>query len=126
MIHSLTIFYVASRFLYLDTAKLLSRIESRVVVLYGHGDEADLDKLEAKLAGGVHIQALYCEFPGNPLLISPDLQRIRAMADKYDFVVVCDDTIGTAVNVNTIPYVDVVCTSLSKLFSGTYNVMGGR
>lgn len=48
------------------------------------------------------------------------------MADKYDFVVVCDDTIGTAVNVNVIPYVDVLCTSLTKLFSGACNVMGGR
>lgn len=54
------------------------------------------------------------------------MQRIRTLADKYDFVVVCDDTVGTAVNVNVISYVDVLFTSLTKLFSGGCNVMGGR
>ncbi len=94
--------------------------------MYGHGNEAELDKLEIELASGMRVQALYCEFPGNPLLKSPDLRRIRRMADKYDFLVVCDETVGTFVNLNVIPYVDVICTSLTKIFSGACNVMGGR
>jgi cystathionine gamma-synthase len=69
--------------------------------------------------------ALFTEFPGNPLLRSPDLERIRQLADKYDFCVVVDETIGNFINVNVLPYADVVVSSLTKVFSGDSNVMGG-
>lgn len=69
--------------------------------------------------------ALFTEFPGNPLLSSPDLERIRKLADQYDFCVVVDETIGNFINVNVLPYADVVVSSLTKVFSGDSNVMGG-
>ena len=69
---------------------------------------------------------MFTEFPGNPLLKSPDLRRIRELADKYDFVVVIDETVGNFLNVNVLPYADVVVSSLTKVFSGDSNVMGGR
>jgi cystathionine gamma-synthase len=50
----------------------------------------ELDELEASLVAGKRIQALFCELPGNPLLITPDLHRIRELADKYNFVVACE------------------------------------
>lgn len=50
---------------------------------------------------------------------------MRTLADKYDFIIVCDDTVGTFVNVDVMAYVDVVCTSLSKMFSGACDVLGG-
>jgi cystathionine gamma-synthase len=59
-------------------------------------------------------------------LRSPDLKRIRALADKYDFTVVVDETIGNFMNVHVLPDVDVVVSSLTKIFSGDSNVMGGR
>jgi cystathionine gamma-synthase len=59
-------------------------------------------------------------------LTSPDLARIRSLADKYDFGVVIDETIGNFLNVNVLPYADVVVSSLTKVFSGDSNVMGGR
>jgi cystathionine gamma-synthase len=95
------------------------------VILYGKGSETDLDDLEKKLAGGERIQALFCELPSNPQLVSPDLHRIRRLADVYGFVVACDETLGTFVNVDVLPYVDIVMTSLTKIFSGASNVMGG-
>ena len=57
---------------------------------------------------------------------SPDLERIRYLADKYDFYVVVDETIGNFLNVNVLPFADVVVSSLTKVFSGDSNVMGGR
>ena len=57
---------------------------------------------------------------------SPDLRRIRHLADKHDFVVVVDETIGNFLNVNVLPYADIVVSSLTKVFSGESNVMGGR
>jgi cystathionine gamma-synthase len=72
------------------------------------------------------ILALFTEFPSNPLLRSANLPRLRALADKYDFLIVIDETIGNFVNVEVLPYADMVVSSLTKIFSGASNVMGGR
>jgi cystathionine beta-lyase/cystathionine gamma-synthase len=69
--------------------------------------------------------ALFCEFPGNPLLKAPDLVTIRRLADDHDFVVVVDETIGNFLNVNVLQYADIAVSSLTKTFSGSSNVMGG-
>lgn len=68
---------------------------------------------------------MFTEFPGNPLLQSPDLARLHALARRYDFVLVVDDTVGTYANIGVLGSCDVVCTSLTKMFSGGCNVMGG-
>ena len=72
------------------------------------------------------ILALITEFPSNPLLRSANLPRLRALADRYDFLIIIDETIGNVVNVEVLPYADIVVSSLSKIFSGVANVMGGR
>lgn len=63
--------------------------------------------------------------PGNPLLKTPDLKRLRTLADKYRFLIVVDETVGNFLNINVLPYADVVVSSLTKVFSGDSNVMGG-
>ena len=70
---------------------------------------------------------MFTEFPSNPLLKTPDLRQLRALADEYGFLVVADDTIGNFGNVDLLKdgVADVICTSLTKLFSGTGNVMAG-
>ena len=75
---------------------------------------------------GERYLALFCEFPSNPLLKSPDLQRIRLLSRKYDFAVVVDETVGNLLNVHVLSYADIVVSSLTKVFSGDSNVMGGR
>lgn len=111
-------------FPYVDTLKILQKFGPGAV-FYGRGSSADLDDLEARLKAGERFLALFCEFPGNPLLTCPDLARIRRLADAYDFAVVIDETIGNFVNVNVLPLADVVVSSLTKIFSGDCNVMGG-
>jgi len=81
--------------------------------------------LERRCEAGETFLALFCEFPGNPLLKTPNLGRIRALADRYGFAVVVDETIGNFVNVHVLPYTDVVVSSLTKVFTGECNVMGG-
>ncbi|KAK4156405.1 pyridoxal phosphate-dependent transferase [Chaetomidium leptoderma] len=111
-------------FSYVDTLKILEKFGPGVV-FYGHASESDLDDLEKRLEGGERFLALFCEFPGNPLLTCPNLGRIRQLADKYDFAVVIDETIGTFANINVLPFADIVASSLTKIFSGDCNVMGG-
>ncbi|KAL4401298.1 Cystathionine gamma-synthase [Malassezia pachydermatis] len=115
-------------FPYTDTLKVLEKWGPGCH-FFGHGTDQDVDELEALLAAQPDdepkIHALFCEFPGNPLLRSADLPRLRALADRYDFSIVIDETIGNFVNVEVLPYADMVVSSLTKVFSGECNVMGG-
>ncbi|KAH9074310.1 PLP-dependent transferase [Lactarius deliciosus] len=118
-------------FPYTDTLKVLEKWGPGCYFL-GHGLDSSIDELEgileAEQTKNPHeppIIALFTEFPSNPLLRSADLSRLRSIADKYDFLIVVDDSIGNFINVETLPFADMVATSLTKLFSGDSNVMGG-
>ncbi|CAI7600645.1 unnamed protein product [Penicillium pancosmium] len=111
-------------FPYTDTLKILQKWGPGCL-FYGHGSSEDLDDLEARLKNGERFLGLFLEAPGNPLLRTPDLVRIRSLADKYDFAVVVDETISNFININVLRYADIVASSLTKIFSGDSNVMGG-
>lgn len=111
-------------FPYADTLKVLEKWGAGCH-FFGHGLDSDIDLLESLLPQE-GILALFTEFPSNPLLRSADLPRLRNLADKYDFLIVVDDTLGNFVNVDVLQWADVVVSSLSKIFSGDANVMGGR
>ncbi|KAH7625954.1 hypothetical protein SMAC4_08318 [Sordaria macrospora] len=112
-------------FPYVDTLKILEKFNPSGALFYGRASESDLDDLQARLEAGERYLALFCEFPGNPILTCPNLVRIRELADKYEFAVVVDETIGTFANVNVLQFADIVVSSLTKIFSGDCNVMGG-
>ncbi|KAJ5794676.1 hypothetical protein N7457_001275 [Penicillium paradoxum] len=93
------------------------------------GTEAEIDELEIYVEDryhqGIKIQAIWCECPSNPLLRTVNMERLRRLADKYDFVVVVDDTIGNFANVDVLDVADVVITSLTKAFNGFADVLAG-
>ncbi|PHH59032.1 hypothetical protein CDD81_3853 [Ophiocordyceps australis] len=84
-----------------------------------------VDTFKVLTEAGLSIDALYTEFAGNPLLGSLDLGRLHALSQTHGFVLAVDDTVGTPVNLCLAPLCDVVCSSLTKMFSGACNVMGG-
>lgn len=94
------------------------------MTFFGHPD-SNLENLEIYLPTSP-VAGLFCEVPSNPLLQTPNLRRLRTLADKYGFMIVVDETVGNFVNVDIFQFADVITTSLSKLFSGSANVMGGR
>lgn len=119
-------------FPYLDTLKLCSRTEFSPdgVEFFGKGDAKDLENLERLLEqrkGTSRWSALFTEVPSNPLLLCPELEKLRQLADEYDFCLVVDDTIGTCLNIDMIEsgLADAVCTSLTKLVSGRGDVIAG-
>ena len=96
---------------------------------YAFGNDDELTKLETYLdekGAKEVVQAVWCECPSNPLLRTPDLKRLRALADKHNFILVIDDMIGSFSNVDLFGVADILITSLTKSFSGFCNVMGGR
>jgi cystathionine gamma-synthase len=112
-------------FLYVDTFKVLTKIHSITATLYKFSD-SEIDRLESSLrTGSIRISALFTEFPGNPLLQCPDLARLYRLSHQYGFLLIVDDTVGTSVNLSLLASCDVVVTSLTKMFSGGCNVMGG-
>lgn len=82
--------------------------------------------LDSKARAGSTIQAVWCECPSNPLLCTVDLERIRRLANKYGFLVVVDETIGSFANVDVLGVADIVVTSLSKSFNGYADLLAGR
>ncbi|TPX40238.1 hypothetical protein SeLEV6574_g06728 [Synchytrium endobioticum] len=110
-------------FPYLDTLKIQQRFGPGVHFL-GYGVAPDYQRLEALLAGE-RVSALFCEFPSNPLLRAPDLVQLRRLAHAHDFLIVVDETVGSWANVDVLRHADIVVSSLTKIFSGDANAMGG-
>lgn len=111
-------------FPYTDTLKILQKWGPGCL-FYGKGSSEDIDDIEARLKNGERFLGLFTETPGNPLLKTPDLRRLRALATQYDFAIVVDETISNFLNINVLPHADMVASSLTKIFSGDSNVMGG-
>ncbi|OBA23405.1 PLP-dependent transferase [Metschnikowia bicuspidata var. bicuspidata NRRL YB-4993] len=112
-------------FPYVDTLSILRKFGPGCH-FYGFGDDDSLDVMEKGLeSGDIDIAGFFCECPSNPLLKTPNLKRVRALADKYNFVVVIDETVGNFLNVAVLQYADMIVSSLTKIFSGDSNVMGG-
>lgn len=116
-------------FSYTDTIKVLERWGPGSVVFFDDPD-SNMKALEEFITSPNRDQdpvaALFCEFPSNPLLQSPNLPYLRKLANQNGFLIVIDETVGGFVNVDVLQYADIITTSMSKLFSGSANVMGGR
>ena len=69
--------------------------------------------------------AVIVELPSNPLLRCMDLPGVSALARSRGIPVIADDTIGTGINLNALPYADLIFTSLTKSFAGRGDVMAG-
>lgn len=110
-------------FPYTDTLKILAKFGPGVE-FFPRGDASDLAKLGGLLARE-EIAGIFCEFPSNPLLNTPDLPALHAMAAAHGVPVIVDDTIGTFFNVDVLPHTDFVATSLTKAISGEGDVMAG-
>ena len=110
-------------FPYTDTLKILSKFGPGVE-FFPRGGGEDLSQL-SNLLKEEEIAGLFCEFPSNPLLRTPDLPALQQLAAHHGVPVIVDDTIGTFFNVNVLPHVDFVATSLTKAISGEGDVMAG-
>jgi cystathionine gamma-synthase len=110
-------------FPYVDTLKIQQQFGTGTD-FFPRGDERDLRAL-AELMNVQPSAAIFCEFPSNPLLVSPDLSALAELAQRQGVPLVVDETLGNYVNVDLLSVADVLTTSLTKYFSGAGNVMAG-
>lgn len=116
-------------FPYVDILKVQQRFAlgsapEEPVFFYPRGSSADIDQVE-QIASSRELMGLFTEFPSNPLLRSPDLQRLAEMSERFDFPILVDDTLGACINVDAMPAADLIGTSLTKYFSGAGDVAAG-
>jgi cystathionine gamma-synthase len=109
-------------FPYVDTLKIQEKF-GRCHFL-PRGDATDLAAF-ATLAAGESLMGLFCEFPANPLLVSPDLLGLEAICREHAIPLVVDDTVSTFANLALLDHCDLLASSLTKFFSGEGDVMGG-
>ena len=99
------------------------------IKFFGLGNDQDLDALETFLEEeakhGRKVQAIWAELPANPILVTPDLVRLNALARQYNTILAIDDTIGSFANIDVLGMTDMLVTSLTKSFNGYADAIAG-
>jgi cystathionine gamma-synthase len=110
-------------FPYVDALKIQEQFGSGVAFLPHGSGEGMAEALERIRAG--EFAGVFCEVPSNPLLHSVDLGALSHACRDSGTPLLVDDTVSSHCNVETLPLVDIVTTSLTKWVSGTGDVMAG-
>ena len=107
-------------FPYVDVLKLPKNI------FYGANliIEDDCDDLEQEIKK-LNPSALIIELPSNPLLKCANIKKIARIANKLNIPIITDDTIGSNVNIKSLEYSDLIFSSLTKIFSGSGDILAG-
>jgi len=110
-------------FSYVDTLKLLEKMEPGAIFL-ASGDGEALSQLAARIDCNPPA-AVFCECPSNPLMVLPDLKALSLLLRPRRIPLIVDNTFDSFYQIKVFPYADLVVTSLTKYFSGVGDVMGG-
>jgi cystathionine gamma-synthase len=86
-------------------------------------DLAGLEKILATHAD--RIAGIVAEVPTNPLIQTPDVAAIAALARRYGARVVLDPSIASAFNLDVLPHADVVAISLTKYTANAGDLIAG-
>ncbi|HTZ21628.1 MAG TPA: PLP-dependent transferase [Opitutaceae bacterium] len=118
--------WVQLGWLYLDTIAILKKFTpapSDYVHLHDVFDRAALERLfEEK---GDRIAGVITEVPTNPLIQTPDVPWLAALARRHDARVILDPSIASPFSVDLLPFADVVVASLTKYTANEGDVIAG-
>lgn len=113
--------------LYLDTILVLKKFTPDPArdYLYQH-DVLDLTGLGRLLQEhGSRLAGLIMEAPTNPLVQTPDVAAVAALARRHGVRVIIDPAISSPFNVDVLPHADLVVCSLTKYAAHAGDVMAG-
>tara|TARA_Y100001978_G_scaffold94093_1_gene84255 strand:- start:48 stop:1514 length:1467 start_codon:yes stop_codon:yes gene_type:complete len=107
-------------FPYVDVLKLPKNIFYGAYLI----TEENIEDIELEIKK-INPSALIIELPSNPLLKCANIKKIAKIANKLAIPVITDDTIGSSININSLEVSDMVFTSLTKIFSGSGDILAG-
>ncbi len=110
-------------FPYVDSLKVQEKFGAGVHFLK-YNDDNDLAAVE-EIIRNEKIAAVFCEFPGNPLLQSIALDKLSEILRVREVPLIIDDTVATWYNVDLREFADITTTSLTKFFAGSCDVIAG-
>lgn len=119
--------WVQLGWLYLDSIALLKKFTPDPARDYlRHGDVTDLAGLERLFAThGPRIAGMVIEAPTNPLIQTPDVAAVVALARRHGARVILDPAISSPFNVDLLPHADLVAQSLTKYTAHEGDVIAG-
>jgi cystathionine gamma-synthase len=112
--------------IYVDTVRILQKFSlpgAAPVRVLNVADLADLK--EVLVDCGHRVAGIVTEVPTNPLVQTPDIERLRALADRHGAALVLDPSLVSPHNVNVLRYADVHINSLTKYAAAEGDVMMG-
>ncbi|MDD2763246.1 MAG: PLP-dependent transferase [Opitutaceae bacterium] len=119
--------WVQLGWLYRDTISILKRFVPDPVRDYVHlpdvFDQAALERLFAEK--GDRIAGIFAEAPTNPLIQTPDVPALAALARRHGVKLVLDPSIASLFCVDVLAHADVVVNSLTKFAACEGDVMAG-
>lgn len=118
--------WVQLGWLYLDTIAILQKFTatpSDYVHVRDIFDRTALERLFAEK--GDRIAGVITEVPTNPLIQTPDVPWLAALARRHDARVILDPSIASPFSVDLLPHADVVVTSLTKYTANEGDVIAG-
>ena len=107
-------------FPYVDVLKLPQAIFNGGDLILNSDQKSLINQLKVNKPSAVIV-----ELPSNPMLQCIELQKISELAHEHGVLVIADDTIGSSINIDALPYSDLVFSSLTKSFSGRGDILAG-
>ena len=113
--------------LYLDTIAVLKKFTPDPARDYlRHGDVNDLAGLASLFAAhGSRLAGAVIEAPTNPLVQTPDVAAVAALARRHGVRLILDPAISSPYNVDLLPHADLVAQSLTKYTAHEGDVIAG-
>jgi Cystathionine beta-lyases/cystathionine gamma-synthases len=112
--------------LYLDTIALLKKFTATPDDYVYVSDVFDLAALEKLFAEkGDRIAGIFAEIPTNPLVQTPDVPAISALARRHGAALILDPSITGVFNLDVLPHADVVVSSLTKYTASEGDLTAG-
>ena len=118
--------WVQLGWIYVDTYEILNKFAGDDDQKIFIPDPTDLHQLASILEErGEQVAGIIAELPTNPLVQTPDVERLLELSRKHGVALVADPTVSSILNVDALPYCDVLVTSLTKYISHEGDVMMG-
>ncbi|MEY3000769.1 MAG: hypothetical protein RL648_983, partial [Verrucomicrobiota bacterium] len=112
--------------LYVDTVRILEQFNTSGAVPLTIRSVVDLDELEGVLEDvGSEVAGIVGEVPTNPLVETPDLDRLQRLARRFGAALILDPTLASPHNVHVLPFTDLHVNSLTKYAAAEADVMMG-